>query len=160
MAEREAHVHLQGWACKQFPASGKPAEATLAPLLDAIVAHVPPPAGDPGGEFKMLVTMLEADAFVGRIATGRVASGTARVGDRLRVITRDGVGASLTFLAVFVALHRTKTAYELLLCTDLVTVLLLHSLAVVCSLSCTAPYACQARVGKVYGKATWHRSQA
>ena len=83
-------VHVQGWACRQFPASGKPADASLAPLLDAIVAHVPPPAGDPAGEFKMLVTMLEADAFVGRIATGRVASGTARLGDRLRVITRDG----------------------------------------------------------------------
>ena len=83
-------MRVQGWACSQFPAGGKPADASLAPLLDAIVAHVPPPAGDPASDFKMLVTMLEADAFVGRIATGRVASGTARVGDRLRVITRDG----------------------------------------------------------------------
>ena len=83
-------VHMQGWACRQYPADGKPADSSLAPLLDAIVEHVPSPEGDPASEFKMLVTMLEADAFVGRIATGRVASGTARLGDRLRVITRDG----------------------------------------------------------------------
>ena len=82
--------HMQGWACRQYPAEGQPADCSLAPLLDAVVEHVPPPNGDPAGEFKMLVTMLEADAFVGRIATGRVASGTARLGDRLRVITRDG----------------------------------------------------------------------
>lgn len=51
---------------------------------------MPHPGGNPDDEFKMLVTMLESDSFVGRIATGRVSSGTAKIGDRLRVIKRDG----------------------------------------------------------------------
>ena len=38
----------------------------------------------------MLVTMIDDDPFVGRIATGRIASGVIRVNDRVKVITRDG----------------------------------------------------------------------
>lgn len=62
----------------------------MEPLLNAIIKHVPHPGGSLTDEFKMLVTMLESDSFVGRIATGRVTSGTAKIGDRLRVIKRDG----------------------------------------------------------------------
>ena len=50
-------------------------EGTLAPLFDRIVAHVPPPAADPDGPFKFLVTLLDRDNFLGRILTGLVASG-------------------------------------------------------------------------------------
>lgn len=39
---------------------------------------------------QMLVTMIDDDPFVGRIATGRIASGVIRVNDRVKVITRDG----------------------------------------------------------------------
>ena len=38
----------------------------------------------------MLVTMIDDDPFVGRIATGRIASGVVKVNDRVKVITRDG----------------------------------------------------------------------
>ncbi len=62
----------------------------MAPLLDAIVKHVPPPAGDMAAPFAMLVAMVEHDAFLGPIATGRVAAGTARVGDRVRVLHHTG----------------------------------------------------------------------
>jgi GTP-binding protein len=39
---------------------------------------------------QMLVTMIDDDPFVGRIATGRIASGVVKVNDRVKVITRDG----------------------------------------------------------------------
>ncbi|EIE25836.1 GTP-binding protein TypA [Coccomyxa subellipsoidea C-169] len=81
----------EGWASTSLPEQGiKPEGASVAPLLDAIVKHVPPPAGDLGAPFAMLVAMVEHDAFLGPIATGRVAAGTARVGDRVRVLHHTG----------------------------------------------------------------------
>ena len=42
----------------------------------------------------MLVTMIDDDPFVGRIATGRIASGVVSLNDRVKVITRDGASMS------------------------------------------------------------------
>jgi GTP-binding protein len=58
----------------------------MAPLLDAIIQHVPPPRVDPTAAFSMCVAMIERDPYVGRLATGRVFSGRVRVGDRVRVL--------------------------------------------------------------------------
>ncbi len=41
---------------------------------------------------QMLVTMIDDDPFVGRIATGRISSGVVKVGDRVKIIRRDGAG--------------------------------------------------------------------
>ena len=62
----------------------------MAPLLDAILEHVPPPPGDPSGQFAMLVTMTERDSFLGRVATGRIASGHIKVGDKIRTLRHNG----------------------------------------------------------------------
>ncbi len=62
----------------------------MAPLLDAILEHVPPPPGDTQGQFAMLVTMTERDSFLGRVATGRIASGQVKVGDKIKVLRHSG----------------------------------------------------------------------
>ncbi len=63
---------------------GEPAaDADLAPLLDAIVDTVPPPAGDPGAPLQALVTNLDASDYLGRLAIGRVAEGTLRAGSQV-----------------------------------------------------------------------------
>lgn len=59
-------------------------------MLDAIIRHVPAPEGKPQDPFAMLVAMVERDAWLGRVSTGRVASGRAKVGDRLRVLDHTG----------------------------------------------------------------------
>ena len=61
----------------------------LAPLFDAIVAHVPAPRVD-AGPFKMLATLLDRDNFVGRVLTGRIASGRLTVNMPIRAIDGDG----------------------------------------------------------------------
>jgi GTP-binding protein len=69
------------------------ARQDLTPMFERIVAHVPPPpvAEDAAGEpFQMLSTTLEADAFLGRILTGRVNQGTARAGMTLKALAADG----------------------------------------------------------------------
>lgn len=67
-----------------------PENPSMDPLLDAILEHVPPPPGDPQGQFAMLVTMTERDLFLGRVATGRIASGRIKVGDKLKVLRHNG----------------------------------------------------------------------
>lgn len=81
----------QGWAATALPEPGqRPEGASVAPLLDAIAARVPPPGGDPSAPFALLVAMVEHDAFLGPVATGRVAAGTAAVGARVRVLHHAG----------------------------------------------------------------------
>ncbi|KAJ2486657.1 hypothetical protein IWW47_005483, partial [Coemansia sp. RSA 2052] len=66
---------------------GQKASGTMSPLLDAIIANVPPPKGErSGAPFSMLVTQLEANPYLGKCALGRITSGTVRVGDRIRVL--------------------------------------------------------------------------
>ena len=76
----------QGWAIEGL----EDERSSLQPLFDRIVAHVSPPAVDEEGDFRMLATILEADPFLGRVLTGRVASGRVKVNAGVRVLSRDG----------------------------------------------------------------------
>ncbi|KAA6417376.1 MAG: elongation factor family [Trebouxia sp. A1-2] len=80
----------EGWASKELCVGQTPENPSMAPLLDAILEHVPPPPGDPQGRFAMLVTMTERDSFLGRVATGRIASGQVKVGDKIKVLRHSG----------------------------------------------------------------------
>src|ERR1043165_1852736 len=62
----------------------------LTPLFETIVSHVPAPKLDPDGPFKMLVTLLDRDPFLGRILTGRIESGTLNVNTPIRALDVDG----------------------------------------------------------------------
>ena len=76
----------QGWAATSLTA---PRE-DMTPLFDLIVKHVPPPKAEPDAPFRMLVTTLEADPYVGRVLTGRIFSGTAKHNMAIKAINRDG----------------------------------------------------------------------
>lgn len=47
----------------------------MAPLLDRVLAHCPPPVANDSAPFAMVVTMMGHDAYVGRLLTGRVVQG-------------------------------------------------------------------------------------
>jgi len=68
----------------------KEPSSDLKPLLDTILHRVLPPVADPDLPFQMLVTMLDYDSYVGRIATGRISHGKVKLADTLAVIKRDG----------------------------------------------------------------------
>lgn len=65
-------------------------EGNLDPLFDTIINHVPEPKVDVDAPFTFLVTLLDRDNFVGRILTGRVASGKLKLNDPIRAIDMDG----------------------------------------------------------------------
>src|SRR5471032_41648 len=79
-----------GWAVKELEDERK----NLDPLFQLIVDDVPPPKPQKlAGEehpFKMLVTTLEADPFLGRILTGRIESGVITMGRNIKAINATG----------------------------------------------------------------------
>ncbi len=63
---------------------------SLEPLFDAIVEAVPPPDVDPDGPLQMLVASFEVDPYQGRLAIGRVQSGSIGAGDGVAVVEPSG----------------------------------------------------------------------
>src|SRR5947209_15859217 len=62
----------------------------LRPLLDLLVETVPPPVFDPEHPAQALVTNLDADPYVGRLAICRVRQGTLRKGQDIGWCRADG----------------------------------------------------------------------
>lgn len=61
----------------------KPAD--FVPIFDMILESVPAPEGDPDGSLQLLVSNIDSDPYVGRIAIGRVVRGVIRQGQAVSV---------------------------------------------------------------------------
>lgn len=62
----------------------------LKPLFDMIIKTIPPPSGESDGILQLLVTNIDYDDYIGRLAIGRVFSGTVKVGDYVSMIKGEG----------------------------------------------------------------------
>jgi GTP-binding protein len=94
-----------GWASETLDG---PRE-TLAPLFDLVLRHVPAPQLDRTAPFGMVATILDYDNYLGRVLTGRLEQGTARLNMALKVLRPDGSVAEtgrLTRLMSFRGLDR------------------------------------------------------
>jgi GTP-binding protein len=60
------------------------------PLLKKIIEFIPEPAADPAAPFHMLVSNIEWDSFVGRVAVGKVLGGSVKKGDTIWLHRKDG----------------------------------------------------------------------
>jgi GTP-binding protein len=65
------------------------ARTSMAPLLDKVVQYVPEPKVE-AGPFRMLVTTIERNPFLGRVLTGRIQSGAVKPNDPIHSLSRDG----------------------------------------------------------------------
>jgi len=65
-------------------------EGTMEPLLDLVLEKIPGPVVDPAAPLRMLVTTLDWSDYVGRIAIGRVESGTLTKGSAVVRSTAAG----------------------------------------------------------------------
>jgi len=95
----------QGWMGIDWKTVGQ----DFAPLMDAILAHVPAPIPNPG-TLQMQITSLDYSSFVGRIAIGRVHRGALREGQPLVLLAGDGSAkrGKVKELFVFEGLGRRK----------------------------------------------------
>ena len=76
----------QGWADVELEGPRK----DLAPLFDLVVRHVPSPTVDPDAPFAMVASIMEYDPYLGRVLTGRIEQGRAKLNMPLKVIRSDG----------------------------------------------------------------------
>ena len=74
---------------------------SVEPLIEVILERIPPPQVDAGAPFRMLVSNIDWDDYVGRVALGRVESGEARRGDVLWLLRKDGSRVRSTITKVF-----------------------------------------------------------
>ncbi|MGH1452990.1 MAG: translational GTPase TypA [Paracoccaceae bacterium] len=77
-----------GWADAELDGPRKDLHA----LFNLIVNHVPAPKQTKHKDepFRMLATTLGADAFIGRMLTGRIESGSVKAGQTVQAISRVG----------------------------------------------------------------------
>ena len=97
----------QGWADNELDGPRK----DLSALYDLVVSHVPAPNLDTEAPFAMVASILEYDNFLGRVLTGRIEQGRARLNMPVRVLRADGSVVEtgrLTKLLTFRGLERVS----------------------------------------------------
>lgn len=89
----------KAWAALPSDASQP---ASLAPIFQAIISHIPAPqVAD--GPFQMLVTALQYDTFLGKYAIGRIHRGVAQRGQALALIKADGTTTNAKIDKLFIS---------------------------------------------------------
>ena len=90
----------------------EPTSADVSPLFEAILTKVPSPKIDEGGEFRMLVSNIDWSDYVGRIAIGKVLSGSIRMGDTVWRLRQEGppIRAKVTKVFTYAALATNESA--------------------------------------------------
>jgi len=80
-------VGRDGWAVKDLEHDER---KDLTPLFETIISHIPGPKINIDKPFSMLATTLESDNYLGRILTGKIETGTVRVGQAVKALSKDG----------------------------------------------------------------------
>jgi GTP-binding protein len=82
----------------------------LAPLFEAILDEIPAPEGDNSHEPQLSVAAIDYDAYVGRIAIGRLQEGTLKKGQKVSLTDRNGNSRvdSIEKLLIFEALGKAE----------------------------------------------------
>lgn len=82
----------------------------MQPLFEAILHHIPPPAGDVGKPLQLQVTTLDYSEYLGRIVIGRIHNGVLKAGQQAALIKEDGsiVKSKISKLLGFEGLNRIE----------------------------------------------------
>jgi GTP-binding protein len=73
---------------------------SIKPLLDLVLEHIPGPVIEADAPLSMLVTTLDWSEFVGRIAIGRIYSGTVKKGQKVVIMQKDDKQTTAKVLAI------------------------------------------------------------
>ncbi len=76
----------EGWAIENMLEERK----NLEPLFKLILDYVPAPKVDPTASFSMIVSLIHSDPYLGRMLTGRIASGTVKENMLVKVLSTSG----------------------------------------------------------------------
>jgi GTP-binding protein len=84
---------------------------SLKPLFDQILQAIPEPAKGKDDILQLLITNIDYSDYVGRIAVGRIFSGTVKVGDTVAMVNikGDSIKTKITVIYTFKGLERNET---------------------------------------------------
>jgi GTP-binding protein len=94
----------------------------LKPLFDTMISYVDPPRGQMDGPLQMLVTTIEYDEYVGRIAVGRVVRGKITYGQSAALCKRDGLIQSVKLGRVYTFMGLKRAEVEEAYLGDIIAV--------------------------------------
>lgn len=109
---------------------------SVKPLLETILHRVLPPVANPDLPFQMLVTMLDYDSYVGRIAIGRIFYGSIRVGDPVALVKRNGTVSKSKVTKIMKYLGLTRIDVQEAIAGDIVLIAGIEDVEVGETLSC------------------------
>ena len=100
-------IAKQGIAQRELDHTG----TDLQPLFQTILDRIPGPPDEAALPFKMLVTTIDYNDYLGRLGIGRISQGTLRFGQPMKVVHRDHTieDARVTKIYTFEGLKRVET---------------------------------------------------
>jgi GTP-binding protein len=101
-----------GRASLQRPGAESDLESDLAPLVDALVDHLPAPTHVPSHPLQAWVTNLDASPFVGRLAICRVRNGEIRRGQQVAWCRADGTVTRARIAGLYLTEHHERVEAE------------------------------------------------
>lgn len=87
----------EGWATKD----PKIKTDNLKALYETIVEYIPAPTGDKDGSVQFLVSTLSNSPFLGRLAVGKLRSGTIKVNSQVVVATPEKIGSPVRISKIY-----------------------------------------------------------
>ena len=115
----------------------------LVPLFETIISHIDPPEGDENGPLQVLVSAIDYNDYVGRIAIGRIERGVIRQNQEVMVCnyhTEEKYRGKVTNIYQFAGLN--KISVESAKVGDIVSFSGMENITIgetVCDLSCVEP---------------------
>lgn len=107
-----------------------PTDGNLEPLFDTILDYIPYPVGDETAPLQILVTTLDHDDYVGRMAIGRVRQGNLKAGQMVAVSHADGTLERVRPSKLFGRIGLRRTELEEVTVGDIVTLAGLSSVTI------------------------------
>jgi GTP-binding protein len=103
------YANARAGLCRRSPDGP---DETLAPLFEAILHTVPAPRYDPAMPLQLLITTLDYDDYVGRLAIGRLFNGRLRKGQEISIcrLNGDTTPAKVSVLYGYDGLRRIEAA--------------------------------------------------
>lgn len=81
----------------------------LQPLFETLIQEIPMPEGEENASLQIMVTTIDHDEYVGKIAVGRVVRGTVKTGQVVSVLHRDAESKQkISLLYVYNGLKRNE----------------------------------------------------
>jgi GTP-binding protein len=85
--------------------------SNMVPLFETILENVEPPKGEIDGPLQMLVTTLDTNEYVGRIAIGKIHRGRVKKNQQVALVRQDGSTSNYRVSSIFTynGLNREET---------------------------------------------------